>query len=135
MGKVGVKHLQRAASTRVNDKMKSEGGNAVKGEDGRLMVSEMILKDPAAIPVLFHEQREAMMRLLVNDGYNIIELSKTMKMNPGTVKRHLDILMEHGLVFLSSTDTNEYGIKLKYYRAVARKFVFSFTWPPLMENL
>nr|MDO8111233.1 winged helix-turn-helix domain-containing protein [Candidatus Sigynarchaeota archaeon] len=95
----------------------------------RSMADEAIIKNPGTVPVLFHEQREAIMRLLIEKACNIIELSKATKMNPGTIKRHVDMLVDHGLVFLAILDTNEYGIKLKYYRAVARKFVFSFGWP------
>ena len=90
---------------------------------------ELIVKEARVIPVLFHEQRETIMKLLIDGQRNIIDLSKVTKMNPGTIKRHVDLLVQHGLATLSTIDTNEYGIKLKYYRATARKFTFSFSWP------
>ncbi len=90
---------------------------------------DLIVTDARVIPVLFHEKRESIMKLLIENPRNIIDLSKVTKMNPGTIKRHVDLLVQHGLAILSAIDTNEYGIKLKYYRSTARKFTFSFTWP------
>jgi len=52
----------------------------------------------------------------------IQDLRQSIGLNPGTIKRHLDDLKLHKLVFESRIEKNDYNITMKYYRAVAKSF-------------
>ena len=60
---------------------------------------------------------------------NIIELKNATKMNPGTVKRHINDLLDHGLVQQTRLEKNMYSITEKYYRATAKTFIIQLRWP------
>ena len=91
---------------------------------------EKIISDPSTIAILFHEKKQEILKLLIEKDLNIREMENQTKLNPGTIKRHLDDLLEKKLVFQSQTFKNEYGFTLKYYRAVATKFIFKIKpWP------
>ena len=53
------------------------------------------------------------------------------KLNPGTIRRHLDELIEKNLIFLVRTEKTNFGQIMKYYRASAKKFLvrINFDWP------
>lgn len=85
--------------------------------------------NPTVITVIGHEKKARILRLLVEEDLTIMDLKKLTKINPGTIKRHIEDLVEAKLVFQSQILQNEYGFKLKYYRATARKFVFHLEWP------
>ena len=87
------------------------------------------LSDPSIIPILFHEKKQEILYLLREKEMNIMELKQKTKLNPGTIKRHLDDLIAKGLVFPSRKVKNKYGIVLKYYRATAKSFIFNIKWP------
>ncbi len=89
------------------------------------------LTDFRAIPLLFHDKKEKLLKLLIDNKMNIIGIAKELKMNPGTVRRHLDDLISMDLVELIETVKNEYGQKEKYYRASAKRFkvLIDFVWP------
>ncbi len=59
----------------------------------------------------------------------IQDLRIATDINPGTIKRYLEDLQQHKLVFVESISENEYHIKMKYYRAIARSFVIKFRVP------
>ncbi|MHA2226225.1 MAG: winged helix-turn-helix domain-containing protein [Candidatus Hodarchaeales archaeon] len=88
------------------------------------------IHDPAVVPVLFHRKKQQILLLLIETDHTIMELKKKTKINPGTIKRHLNDLVEKNLVFQSYTIKNEYGFTLKYYRAVAKKFHVVLDFPP-----
>ncbi len=92
-------------------------------------LDEKVIATPAVVPVLFHAEKQQILGMLILSEYTIQELSTALKLNPGTVKRHITDLMENNLVVQTRTDVNEYGIKLKYYRATARRFVVNLAWP------
>ncbi|MHA1731255.1 MAG: ArsR family transcriptional regulator [Promethearchaeota archaeon] len=79
--------------------------------------------------MLFHGQRSAILKALLAGEKKIIDLKKELKMNPGTIKRHLVKLVEVGLVEKPREVTNEYGIREKYYRTTARRFEVRLEWP------
>jgi predicted transcriptional regulator len=90
---------------------------------------ESLISDPSAVAVLFHDKKQEILKLLINQDLNIREIENKTGLNPGTIKRHLDDLLEKKLVFQSQTIKNEYGFTLKYYRAVAKKFIVNLEWP------
>ena len=89
------------------------------------------ITDYEAIPLLFHEKKELLLKLLIDNKLNIISIAKKLKMNPGTVRRHLDDLIAMELVELVETVKNNYGQKEKFYRASAKTFEINinFKWP------
>ncbi|UYP44393.1 hypothetical protein NEF87_000678 [Candidatus Lokiarchaeum ossiferum] len=93
-------------------------------------ISEVaIINDPSVVPILFHEKKQMLLSLIIPEEKTIIDIKNITKMNPGTIKRHLDDLVKKNLAVQSRFFTNEFGIKMKYYRAVARKFLVQIEWP------
>jgi DNA-binding transcriptional ArsR family regulator len=90
---------------------------------------EVFISDPSAVSVLFHEKKQEILKLLVKEDLNIKDIENLTGLNPGSIKRHLDDLLDKKLVFLSQTIKNEYGFILKYYRASARKYIVNLEWP------
>ena len=93
--------------------------------------SEKLIEDFETISFFLHKQRSLILNLLIKDEYTIIDLKEKTKLNPGTIRRHLDELIEKELVFLVRTEKTNFGQKMKYYRATARKFLvrINFDWP------
>ena len=89
---------------------------------------EIILTDPVAVSVVFHEKKSRILKLLVKKEMTIIDLKHATGMNTGTIKRHLDDLLRCNLIYISKEQLSEYSIVMKYYRAVAKKFNFNITW-------
>ena len=87
------------------------------------------ITDPAVIPIIFHKKKSLILQLLIKKEMTIIDLKKATKMNPGTVKRHINDLLKYNLVFVSRTVKNEFSIKMKYYSASAKTFNFEIGWP------
>ncbi|UCG00774.1 MAG: hypothetical protein JSW11_14285 [Candidatus Heimdallarchaeota archaeon] len=88
-----------------------------------------VISDPSVVPVLFHKQKQIILKLLLGKEFNIMELKQETKLNPGTIKRYLDDLASKELVTLTRKVQNEYGFFLKYYRATAQSFVIHIEWP------
>ncbi|NVM01988.1 MAG: winged helix-turn-helix transcriptional regulator [Candidatus Helarchaeota archaeon] len=91
--------------------------------------NEMLITDPSTVPVLFHEKKQMILKLLIDKEMTIIDLKNETKMNPGTIKRHLENLIEKNLVIQSRTAKSEHGITMKYYRATANQFNVKLLWP------
>ena len=89
----------------------------------------MTIDDPSVVPILFHEKKQMLLSLLIPEEKTIIDIKNITNMNPGTIKRHLDDLVNKKLAIQSRLVTNIFGIKMKYYRAVARKFLVKLEWP------
>ena len=90
---------------------------------------EITLTDPSAVAIVFHEKKGQILKLLIKKEMTIIDLKHATGMNPGTVKRHLDDLLQHDLILISKEQLSEYSIMMKFYRAVAKKFLFKIEWP------
>lgn len=86
------------------------------------------IKDPSAVPVVFHEKKSIILKLLVDKEMTIIDLKHATGMNPGTIKRHLNDLLNHGLILISRTQISEHSIVMKFYRAVAKEIRFDIEW-------
>lgn len=52
-----------------------------------------------------------------------MDLKKELKMNPGTIKCHLDDLRGKELIAEPRIVINKYRIKEKYYHATAKRFI------------
>jgi predicted transcriptional regulator len=78
---------------------------------------------------LLHKDKNLIIRNLIEEEKKIIELKTLCKINPGTIKRHLDNLIELGLVSNPRININAKNIKEKYYRAVAKKFIIHIEIP------
>lgn len=100
-----------------------------------IKVKNMIeITDPTVILALLHEKKMELLKLLLEKDMNIQDLKKATGINPGTIKRHLDDpkygLMQYGLVFLSKIEYSEANnIRMKFYRATAKKFKINLTFP------
>jgi DNA-binding transcriptional ArsR family regulator len=90
---------------------------------------EIILTDPYAVPIVFHEKKGQILKMLIKKEMTIIDLKHATGMNPGTIKRHLDDLLQYEIILISKEQLSEYSIMMKFYRAVAKKFVFKIEWP------
>lgn len=86
------------------------------------------VEDPK-LPIIVHKQKREVLKVLIENELNIKEIENITKINPGTIKRHLDDLVENGLIIQTQTVKNEYGFVLKYYRAVVKKLIVNFEWP------
>ena len=91
---------------------------------------EINIYDYSVVSVLFHDKKQEILKLLIDKELTIIEISKKLDgLNPGTVKRHLTDLENANLINISREEKNEFGINMKYYRAVAKKFNVNLSFP------
>lgn len=98
-------------------------------EDSSDIPKTKVINDPSVVPVLFHKQKQLILKLLISKELNIMELKQETNLNPGTIKRYLDDLISKKLIFLARKVQNEYGFFLKYYRATAKSFIIHIEWP------
>ena len=81
------------------------------------------ITSPEIARILLHEDKKHILTLLIQNGeMTIQELSTSSKINPGTIKRHIDDLIRNKLVYKSTQKRSAYNVKMKYYSAVAKKF-------------
>ena len=66
---------------------------------------------------------------IIEKDFTIYDLKKELKLNPGVIKRHIDLLLSVGLIVQSKIDKNDVGLTLKYYRASAKTFKIHIDWP------
>lgn len=104
------------------NKEKNKGGNPQIKE-------ELTISNPLAIPIIFHEKKGMILKLLIEKEMTIIDLKHETGLNPGTIKRHIDDLLHHDLVFISRTKISDQSVVMKFYRAAAKKFLFNIKWP------
>ena len=93
------------------------------------ILPEKTITSPEAVPILFHEKKKEILEELVKKEMTIIDIKNKIKMNPGTIKRHLEDLVSANLAIQTRTEKNIYGVNMKYYRATAREFVINLKWP------
>jgi len=90
---------------------------------------EIIISNPEVVPILFHEKKGSILKMLIDKEMTIIDIKNKTGMNPGTIKRHITDLLKHNLIFISREKINDYSILMKFYRARAKKFIIKITWP------
>ena len=90
---------------------------------------EKVITDTNTLPVLFHEKKQVLLKILIDQEMNIIDLKNITGLNPGTIKRHLTDLLEKELIRIVRTKQNTYGVTMKFYRATAKQFVVNIQWP------
>ncbi|XEO80199.1 hypothetical protein WKT22_05246 [Candidatus Lokiarchaeum ossiferum] len=103
--------------------------NTTSSESNMEIHEERIITDPTLVLTLLHEKKRMIVNLLLKNAMTIQELKNATKMNPGTIKRHLDDLMKNDLIFIAEERLNDYNIKMKFYQATARRFIINFTLP------
>ncbi len=96
------------------------------GQRGNNVRDKMVVTDPKVIRVILHEQKLQILQILLHEMKNIQELRELTQINPGTIKRNLDELMEYGLIFIAAIKKSDYNITMKYYRATANRIEISF---------
>jgi DNA-binding transcriptional ArsR family regulator len=119
VGEMGPKKNSR-------DELHKEG---VVPDDPFVPAENITLSDPNVIPLLIHDKKKTILELLIIQEKTIMELSKQTNWNPGTIKRHLLDLLKGGLIRVSREELNRHNIRLIYYRAVAKHFIFQYEWP------
>jgi predicted transcriptional regulator len=92
-------------------------------------IEELLIQDPELVIKVMHEKKQIILNLLFEEALTIQDIKKQTKINPGTIKRHLDDLLEHNLVYVEYIEQNAYNILMKYYRAKAKKFIINFVLP------
>ncbi|OLS24090.1 MAG: hypothetical protein HeimC3_21810 [Candidatus Heimdallarchaeota archaeon LC_3] len=110
----------------MNDKASSEINPQSEKED---IKEEMIIEDPSAVSLLDHRKKQELLLLLIEKEMNILQLNKATDTNPGTIKRHIDQLASANLVKIARIEQNNWGVKMKFYRASAKKFTIKYSWP------
>ncbi|MBN2156168.1 MAG: ArsR family transcriptional regulator [Candidatus Lokiarchaeota archaeon] len=90
----------------------------------------MTIKSPDEAIILLHEDKKQIIELLIsNNAMTIQQLSKATHKNPGTIKRHLNDLIEHRYVYKSGQKQSEYNVKMKFYSCVAKEFKIDIRIP------
>ena len=100
-------------------------------KEGAQIMEKKEFMDPELLQIFAHEKNQMILSLLIEKEMTIIDMKNETKLNPGTIKRHLNKLIEKNLIIQSRTETNKYGIKMKFYRATAKQFEINikFRWP------
>ncbi len=98
-------------------------------DKGTSIKDEFLVTDPSAVPVMFHNKKNLILKLLIQNEMTIIDLKHKTGMNPGTIKRHLNDLLEFNLIYISREQISDYGIVMKYYIATAKRYKFEMSWP------
>jgi predicted ArsR family transcriptional regulator len=90
---------------------------------------EMLLSDPSVVAILDHEMKQELLMLLIEKELNILEINKITEINPGTIKRHIDSLLQANLIKMTRIESNNWGVKMKFYRATAKRYTVKYSWP------
>jgi predicted transcriptional regulator len=88
------------------------------------------IKNPKTILMINNAKKRVILELLMNQEKTIMQLSRETGWNPGTVKRHISDLNDGKLVEISRIEFNKHHTKSIYYRASAKRFKFTYVWPP-----
>ena len=101
-------------------------------EDRKLdtkILDQKIITEPEAVPILFHSTKQKILEILIEREMTIIDLKRSLGLNPGTIKRHLDDLIEAGLVVQVRTMENKYKVVMRFFRSTAKCFIVNLRWP------
>ncbi|QEE14435.1 ArsR family transcriptional regulator [Promethearchaeum syntrophicum] len=90
---------------------------------------ELIITESSLVLIILHDKKKLILEQILEKDMTIQDLRQKIGLNPGTIKRHLDDLKLHNLVFESRIEKNDYNITMKYYRAVARSFKINIQIP------
>lgn len=93
------------------------------------MIEEITISDPEVLSLFKSEGKQSILKMLIQREMNIYDLTTLLKLNPGTVKRHLDQLLEYKLIEQTKEEENSWGVRMKFYRSVAKSFIVYFKWP------
>ena len=85
--------------------------------------------NPEVVDSLFPPQKQLILRELMKEERTIYYLKVSLNLNPGIIKRHIDDLIEKKLVLQTRIGINDMGMNLKFYRAVAKRFIVHLEWP------
>ena len=106
-----------------------DDNNTNISDSGFTIKDNFTLENPDAITIFKSEGKQDILKILIEKEMNIHDLKNALKLNPGTIKRHIDQLLEFNLIVQTREDENSWGVRMKYYRAVAKKFIIHFEWP------
>ncbi len=103
--------------------------NSTEKQEIQEIKDKLIITDSSLVLIVLHDKKKLILEHLLEKDMTIQDLRQTIGLNPGTIKRHLDDLKKHNLVFESRIEKNDYNITMKYYRAVAKSFKISIQIP------
>ena len=95
---------------------------SINASEKQKIQDELIITDSSLVLIILHDKKKLILENLLEKDMTIQDLRQSIGLNPGTIKRHLDDLKLHKLVFESRIEKNDYNITMKYYRAVAKSF-------------
>ena len=98
----------------------------INSEEDTIIKDEIEITDSESVLIILNEKRKQILKLLLNRAMTIRDLKNETKINPGTIKRHIDKLMEHKFVFLQKEETTDNRVVMKFYRATARSFLIKY---------
>ena len=87
------------------------------------MKEVMVLRDPKKIKIIFNKWRAKILEMLSKKPHTIKEMADILKINPGTVFHHINILKDADLVEIIREELLG-NITMRYYQSVAREFRF-----------
>jgi hypothetical protein len=118
---------------KINNKITTSRGKIMPNDSDQNKINsipiqeKIIVSDPKLIRIILHEQKLLILNEILREMKNIQELKEMTGLNPGTVKRNLDELIENQLVQIVAIKKSDYNITMKYYQAVAKEFEIHFT--------
>jgi len=102
--------------------------------EGQPILTEKQFFNSDVVACLFHDKRQEILGYLVRGEMTVYDLKIALNLNPGVVKRHIDALLDQGLIVHTRSEENKMGMTLKYYRAVAKKFIVHLEWEPSSKD-
>ncbi len=120
---------QSHQSSQIRINKRNEQKNQASPLIEKLPAAECIITDPAVVVQVMHTKKQLILQEIFHEALTIQELRKRTGLNPGTIKRHLDDLILHQLVFVEREERNTYNILMKFYRTTAEKFIINFQLP------
>lgn len=104
--------------------------NSIDSQKNKKIEDIRIIANPNEILVVLHDQKMRILIELQKSMKNIQDLVDSTGLNPGTIKRHLDELINYGFVFVADIKKNDYKMTMKYYQATAKSFEIKYEISP-----